>query len=190
MEGCMGDRLRSPGFGILERKVNGSCDTYNHRELMTWMKSMAHVTHKSSFACCWLLSIYIGKCQNDFAGVCKGTSIHSLPHLFFPTLPLNSPCSYVYPPHLCTISRDHTQSWWLLYPKADDLPDVNSPKSLTFHSFLHSYLSSIGWESDALGQAHMTKAPSAVMWMPIYGRLGTRRLGTVILSISFVVWPS
>jgi hypothetical protein len=34
---------------------------------------------------------------------------------------------------------------------------------------------------------HDTAAPSAVMWIPIYGRLGTRRLGTVILSISFVV---
>jgi hypothetical protein len=41
----------------------------------------------------------------------------SLPHVTFPTLPLNSPCSYVYPPHLCTISRDHTQSWQLPYPK-------------------------------------------------------------------------
>jgi hypothetical protein len=32
-----------------------------------------------------------------------------------------------------------------------------------------------------------TMAPSAVMWISIYGRLGTRRLGTVILSISLVV---
>jgi hypothetical protein len=29
-------------------------------------------------------------------------------------------------------------------------------------------------------------APSAITWAPIYGRLGTRRLGTVILCISFV----
>jgi hypothetical protein len=29
-----------------------------------------------------------------------------------------------------------------------------------------------------------TTAPSAIMWTPIYGRLGTRRLGTVILCIS------
>jgi hypothetical protein len=35
-----------------------------------------------------------------------------------------------------------------------------------------------------------TMTPSTVMWMAINGRLGTRRLGTVILSISFVVWPS
>jgi hypothetical protein len=32
-----------------------------------------------------------------------------------------------------------------------------------------------------------TMAPSSITWIPIYGRLGTRRLGTVILSISFVV---
>jgi hypothetical protein len=32
-----------------------------------------------------------------------------------------------------------------------------------------------------------TMAPSAVTWTPTYGRLGTRRLGTVILGISFVV---
>jgi hypothetical protein len=28
--------------------------------------------------------------------------------------------------------------------------------------------------------------PSAITWTPIYGRLGTRRLGTVTLCISFV----
>jgi hypothetical protein len=33
-------------------------------------------------------------------------------------------------------------------------------------------------------------APSAIMWTPIYGRLGDRRLGTVIFCISFVDWPS
>jgi hypothetical protein len=32
-----------------------------------------------------------------------------------------------------------------------------------------------------------TMAPSTVTWMAIYGRLGTGRLGTVILSISFVI---
>jgi hypothetical protein len=31
-----------------------------------------------------------------------------------------------------------------------------------------------------------TTAPSAITWISIYGRLGTRRLGTVILCISFV----
>jgi hypothetical protein len=31
-----------------------------------------------------------------------------------------------------------------------------------------------------------TMAPSTVMWMPIYRRLGTGRLGTIILSILFV----
>jgi hypothetical protein len=35
-----------------------------------------------------------------------------------------------------------------------------------------------------------TMAPSAIMWTPIYGRLGDRRLGTVIPCISFVDWPS
>jgi hypothetical protein len=33
-------------------------------------------------------------------------------------------------------------------------------------------------------------APPGVTLMPIFGRLGTRRLGTGSLSISFVVWPS
>jgi hypothetical protein len=31
-----------------------------------------------------------------------------------------------------------------------------------------------------------TTAPSAITWTLIYGRLGTRRLGTIILYISFV----
>jgi hypothetical protein len=33
---------------------------------------------------------------------------------------------------------------------------------------------------------HDTTVPSAITWTPIYGRLGDRRLGTVILCISFV----
>jgi hypothetical protein len=41
---------------------------------------------------------------------CKGHPPVSLPLLSSTTLPLKSPCSYVYPPHLCTISRDHTES--------------------------------------------------------------------------------
>jgi hypothetical protein len=35
-----------------------------------------------------------------------------------------------------------------------------------------------------------TTVPSAITWMPICGRLGTRRLGTAFLCISFVDWPS
>jgi hypothetical protein len=35
-----------------------------------------------------------------------------------------------------------------------------------------------------------TMAPSAIMWTPLYGRLGTRRLGTVVLCISSIDWPS
>jgi hypothetical protein len=31
---------------------------------------------------------------------------------------------------------------------------------------------------------HDTMAPTAITWTPIYGRLGTRRLGTVFLCIS------
>jgi hypothetical protein len=33
---------------------------------------------------------------------------------------------------------------------------------------------------------HDTTAPSAITWTPIYGRLGTRRLGTVVPCISFI----
>jgi hypothetical protein len=41
--------------------------------------------------------------------LCKGTSVRFLtsPILLYP--PLLSPCSYVLPSHLCTISRNHTQ---------------------------------------------------------------------------------
>jgi hypothetical protein len=81
-------------------------------------------------------------------------------------------------------------------PKADDFhtqrsndsPEVDSPNVINF------------WPPPLLvPQEHQTSlrrigtcpcdtmAPSTVMWIPIYGRLGTRRLGTVILSISCVV---
>jgi hypothetical protein len=40
----------------------------------------------------------------------RGHPSVSLPPLSSPTLTLNPPCSYVYPQHLCTIPRDHTES--------------------------------------------------------------------------------
>jgi hypothetical protein len=55
---------------------------------------------------------------------------------------------------------------------------------LTSHLILHLYLSSIGWASDALGQAHMT------LWHPLLWHGCLLMGGLVILSISFAVWPS
>jgi hypothetical protein len=61
-------------------------------------------------------------------------------HPSVPSPPLLSPCSYVLPPHLCTISRDHTQRLTtfifkvrqLSYSKSDDFPEVDSPNVVDF----------------------------------------------------------
>jgi hypothetical protein len=60
---------------------------------------------------------------------------------------------------------------------------------LTSGLLLCSYLRSTGQASDALGQVCVTLQHPPTIWIPIYVRLGTRRLGTVILCILFVVWP-
>jgi hypothetical protein len=61
----------------------------------------------------------------------------SIPYLTSPFLlyPSISPI-HMYIPHTSVPSPGTT-------PKANNLPDINSPKSLTFCSFLCSYLSSI-----------------------------------------------
>jgi hypothetical protein len=75
--------------------------------------------------------------------------------------------------------------------KSNDFPDVDSPKVIDF-LLLPLLIPQQHWTS--LGHIGTgpcdTTASSAVMWMAINGRLGTGKLGTVILSISFVVGPS
>jgi hypothetical protein len=119
-------------------------------------------------------------------GVMKG-DIRPSPYLLSPLL--LSPCSYVFSPHLCTISRGHT-------PKADDLciqslPDVDSLKvvdTLRLPPLVPQR------HRTCLGRTRIglcdTTAPSTVTWKASYGRLGTGRLGTAITSIYFVVRPS
>jgi hypothetical protein len=92
----------------------------------------------------------------------------------------------VYPPHLCNTSVQSPET----IPKADDFhihnfPDVNSLKVINFPPLIpQQHWTSLKCIGTGLCD---TMAPSAVMWTPSYGRLGTGRLGTVILSISFVV---
>jgi hypothetical protein len=94
-------------------------------------------------------------------------------------------------PHLCTIPRDYTQSQWLPHWRPDDFPDVDSPEVDNSHS-----PSSLGPEWHQTSRRRIgtgprdAMAPSAITWTPIYGRLGTRRLGTITLCILFVDWPS
>jgi hypothetical protein len=72
-------------------------------------------------------------------------------------------------------------------PKANNFPDVDSQKVVD----LPLLPPLIPQQHQSLGHIGTgprdTMAPSAVMWAAIYERLGTGRLGTVILSISFVV---
>jgi hypothetical protein len=64
----------------------------------------------------------------------------------------------------------------------DDSPEVDdfrspSPLKPEWHRTSHRHIGT---------GLRDTMVPSAIMWTPIYGRLGDRRLGTVILYISFV----
>jgi hypothetical protein len=75
----------------------------------------------------------------------------------------------------------------LSYSKSDDFPEVDSPIVVDFLRppplIPQPHRTSLG----RIGTCQCdTTAPSAVMWTPIYGRLGDRRLGTVIPCISFV----
>jgi hypothetical protein len=95
----------------------------------------------------------------------------------------------MYTPHTSVPSPGTTlKSQQPSYPNTDDFPEVDTPDAIDFpHPPLlvpqphQMCLRCIG-----TGPCD-TVAPSAIMWIPIYGRLGIRRLGTVILSISFVV---
>jgi hypothetical protein len=114
----------------------------------------------------------------------RGHPSISLPLLSSPTLPLFI-CTPS--PHLCTISRDYTQSQQLPHQWPNNFPDVDSPEADNFHP-----PSSLGPEQHWMSRRrirtgpHDTMAPSAITWTPIYERLDTRRLGTVVLCISFV----
>jgi hypothetical protein len=75
---------------------------------------------------------------------------------------------------------------WLSYSKSNDFPEVDSPNVIDFLC-PHPLLPQQHWMS--LGRIGTglcdTMAPSTITWTPIY-----ERLGTVILCISFVDWPS
>jgi hypothetical protein len=100
-------------------------------------------------------------------------------------LPLSSPTPHLFicipSPHLCTIFKDHTSSRSLLGPIVRRL----SRSQLTNNCRLPtSAPARTSTASDRL-RTHWgdAMAPSAIMWTTIYGRLGTRRLGTAFLCI-------
>jgi hypothetical protein len=123
---------------------------------------------------------------------CKGTSVCFLtsPLLFYypPQLPLFICIS----PHLCNASVPSPGT----IPKANDFhtrrsndsPEVNSPNVVDFRPppllIPQEHWMSLGHIGTGLCD---TTTSSTITWIPIYGRLGIGRLGTVILSISFVV---
>jgi hypothetical protein len=122
------------------------------------------------------------------ANFIRGHLSISLPLLSSTTLP----CFICIPsPYLYIISRDYTYSRWLLHQWPDDFLDVDPPEVNNFHP-----PSPLGheWHCTSCGCIRTgpcdTTAPSAITWTAIYGRLGDRRLGTVIPCISFVDWPS
>jgi hypothetical protein len=87
-----------------------------------------------------------------------------------------------FPPHICTISRDHIQSWQLLYSKSNNFPDVNSLKVINFLLLPPFIPQQHRMSFRCIGTRLCdTTAPSTVTWMAINGRLGTGRLGTVTL---------
>jgi hypothetical protein len=96
-------------------------------------------------------------------------------HMYIPQL--SSPPPMLFPRvsifHIHKSITSMSNSQWLLAPQP------------------HVHLSHIGWALDGLGHIHtILWHPPRVTLMPIFGRLGTRRLGTGSFSITFVVWPS
>jgi hypothetical protein len=121
--------------------------------------------------------------------LCKGTSIHFLTSPTLPDPPLLPPCLYVLPPHLCTISKDHTQrptTFALIVRRLckSQLPDVVD--FLCPHPLLPQQ-HQMSLKCIGTGPCD-TMAPSVIMRVPIYGRLDTRRLckGT---SVCFLTSP-
>jgi hypothetical protein len=114
-------------------------------------------------------------------GVSKGTSIH------FPTSPLLSYSPSV--PSLTSVpSPGITPKANNIYTRwSDNFLDVDSLKVV---NFCPPSLPALEWHQMSCGHIgtgpHDTTVPSTITWTPIYGRLSTRRLGTVTLCISFV----
>jgi hypothetical protein len=79
------------------------------------------------------------------------------------------------------------QGQQLSHSQSDDVPEVNPPNVTNFPRppplLPQQHQMSLGCIGTGL---HDTTVPSAITWTPIYGRLGTRRLGTVVPCISFV----
>jgi hypothetical protein len=120
--------------------------------------------------------------------MCKGTSVHFLtsPRLSY------SPLVHMYSPHTSVPSPGTTPTANDFHiQKSNNFLDVDSRKVIGFLP-LPPLVPQQHWMSlRRIGtRPRDTTAPSAVTWMAINRRLGTGRLGTVILSISFVVWPS
>jgi hypothetical protein len=113
-------------------------------------------------------------------------------HLSVSLLPLSSPTLHLFicipPPHLCTSSKDHTSSQRLPGLIVQRLPRsrlTNSrqlPVSHSAHTWATSDEPRTSLGRIGTGPRDAT-APSTIMWMTIYGRLGTRRLGTAFLCI-------
>jgi hypothetical protein len=104
--------------------------------------------------------------------------VHSVRgHLSFSLLPLSSPTLHLFicipPHHLCTIFKDHTHSRRLSGPIVDDSP---CPHPLVPQQHRTGSGRIRTSPRDAM-------APSAITWIAIFGRLGTRRLGTAFLCI-------
>jgi hypothetical protein len=117
------------------------------------------------------------------SGFCKGTSVYFLTSPIFPY----SPLVHMYFPHTSVPSPGITlKGQRLSHSQSDKFTEVNP---LNVINFLHpppllpqQHRMSLG----CIGTGPRdTTAPSVITWVPIYGRLGTRRLGTVILCISF-----
>jgi hypothetical protein len=98
-------------------------------------------------------------------------------HPSFSLLPLSSPTLHLFicipPHHLCTIFKDHTHSRRLSGPIVDDFPRPH-PLVPQQHQTGSGHIRT---------SPHDTTAPSAITWTTLYGRLGTRRLGTAFPCI-------
>jgi hypothetical protein len=112
---------------------------------------------------------------------CKGTSVHSL------TSPCLSLCLYVFP----TVSI-HIRPQ--LY-HCNLLAIIDAPYQYLNSQWFGQLDRNQGWYLATtiahIGvMSHDPMVPSYGRRTSIFGRLGTRRLGTVISTISYVAWPS
>jgi hypothetical protein len=116
--------------------------------------------------------------------VVRGHLSVSLPLLFYLTLPF---FIYISPTPFYHPQRLHTKPMTFIF-KVQQLVDIDSPKVVDFLLLPllvpQQYRTCLGHIRTG---SHDTTTPPAVTWTAIYGRLGTGGLGTVILSILFVV---